>query len=137
MSTTSTSSRALLCPSARCKPRSLLLGVIGPDGRVQFAHDRLVVDDAFVEVARLGRRPEARFRFASPCVDACANWEGRCRVADGLAFEVPETELPACSIRGTCRWHAQRGDDVCLRCAYVVTDVETHDESKDNNGNQV
>jgi len=32
------------------------------------------------------------------------------------------TELPPCTIRATCRWYEQMGADICLSCAYVVTD---------------
>jgi len=118
----------LLCPSARCEPGAILLGVVGPGGRVSYLRPGLEVDDAFVEKARAGRAPEKRFRFAQPCVeDGCRHWsEGRCGVAEAAVSggeEGPGERLPACTIRPACRWYAQEGGTACRSCATVITDV--------------
>ncbi|MBL8345292.1 MAG: hypothetical protein JNN03_07610 [Rubrivivax sp.] len=31
--------------------------------------------------------------------------------------------LPPCLLRATCRWRAERGPEVCLRCPQVATMV--------------
>lgn len=119
----------VLCPSARCEPGALLLGVVLPDGRVAFASEEIRLTEDFVEAAREGRSPEKRFRFAQPCArGACRQWTGsRCQVIDNveeaLRGSVAEVELPACSIRERCRWFRQAGPDACLVCSFVVTDM--------------
>jgi len=117
----------LLCPSARCEEGAILLGVVGPSGRVGFVRPLLVVDQEFVDAAHEGRTPEKRFRFAQPCIaDGCRHWEdGRCGVADATAVrdEAASRPLPACSIRPNCRWFSQRGAAACAACPHVVTDV--------------
>lgn len=120
--------RELLCPSARCEPGAILLGIVGRDGRVGYLSTQMVVDERFVENARRGRDPEKRFRFAQPCVEApCGYWrDGRCGVVDGVVAQAEPlaAPLPRCSIRADCRWFAQRGPDACAVCPLVVTDVE-------------
>jgi len=117
-----------LCPSARMKEGSVLLGIVLGDGRVAFAPDRLVVNREFVTTAREGRSPEKRFRFADACVQSgCVQWTGtRCGVIDDVLAELPAEGLPAhlpqCSIRPQCRWYAQAGTEACRACPLVVTD---------------
>lgn len=79
--------------------------------------------------------PEATqlFRFAAQCErSGCGHYDaaddqcslGR-RVATGLA---PVTEaLPPCLIRPSCRWHAEQGPAVCLRCPQVTTMIPPGD----------
>jgi hypothetical protein len=120
------------CPSARCTPGAILLGIVLPDGRVAYARDRVVIDREFVEVAQNGRPPEQRFRFSSPCVESgCRQWTGaRCSVIDDVVdFAAAEATgppspdaLPACSIRPTCRWFRQQGALACAVCPEIVTD---------------
>jgi hypothetical protein len=115
------------CPSARCEPGAVLLGIVLPNGRVAYAADRFVIDEEFVTIARQGRSPEARFRFSSPCLrGACREWTGeRCGVIDealryaSVSSDIP---LPQCSIRSSCRWFAQVGAEACGVCPLVVTD---------------
>lgn len=127
--------RRLLCPSAPCTEGAILVGVVLADGRVAFAAEETRIDAEFVSIARAGRAPEARFRFASPCArGACRQWTGtRCGVIDDVLEEVP-TELrasatpgvdalPACSIRAECRWFDQSGADACAVCPVVITDA--------------
>lgn len=107
----------------------MLLGIVGPDGRVAYVPQRLEVDREFVQLAKRGRTPEKRFRFSSRCAEsACAQWTGsRCGVIDRVLDLVPassgDAELPACSIRPECRWWQQSGADACAVCPEVVTDT--------------
>ena len=129
----------ILCPSARCEPGAILLGVVGGDGLVGFITPELVVDEDFVEEAHKGRVPEKRFRFSQPCATtACEHWTGsRCGVIDGVMEEVSERRiplpaegsLPKCSIRPRCRWFAQLGRDACTVCPLVITDLRPADVS--------
>jgi hypothetical protein len=117
----------ILCPSSDCRPGATLLGLVMPDGRVAFAKDRIVVDAEFVERAKQGRSPEQRFRFSSGCVEkACKQWDGcRCGVIETILDEVqvPESELPECTIRPDCRWFRQRGAESCAVCPLILTDM--------------
>jgi hypothetical protein len=105
---------------------SLLIGVVGPDGDVRYLGGPMPVTQEFVDTAREGRTPEARFRFAEPCQQgACANWSGRCGVVADVLAVVPDgtelsSDLPACGIRGTCVWFRQRGRDACAVCPAVA-----------------
>ena len=129
--------RPVLCPSGRCEPGALLLGIVGPDGVVGYLPHQVTVDEAFVERAQQGRTPEARFRFAEPCVSGrCANWAadaaggGRCGVIDQVvhsphARPAGDRPLPRCSIRARCRWFAQSQAQACASCPLVVHTPES------------
>ena len=82
------SQEPLRCPSARCEPGAILLGIVLPGGRVAYAADRLVINEEFVAIAKQGRSPEARFRFSSPCArGACQQWTGSgCGVIDAVLY---------------------------------------------------
>jgi hypothetical protein len=120
-----------LCPSFTCVDKALLIGIIGPDGKVAYLNPAPTVDQKFVDVASQGRPPEQRFRFAAPCVtSSCAHWSGaRCAVVDhALSVAEGSTEspaatssepLPRCAVRSQCRWFAQRGRDACKACPSV------------------
>jgi hypothetical protein len=121
----------LLCPSSRCEKESLLIGVVTGRGVIAFLHDRVEVDAQFVHIARLGRKPESRFRFASACrKSGCAQWTGnRCRVVDTVAEltdanDIATSTVPSCSIRSWCRWHAQNAESACRACQFVVTELD-------------
>ncbi len=122
------SARAALCPSSRCKPGALLLGIVLPNGRIGYSRKRLVVNGEFVQIATQGRAPEKRFRFSSPCVQsACKQWSaGRCGVIDEVLAELEPTQdaqrLPQCAIRSACRWFLQHGAAACRVCPLVITD---------------
>jgi hypothetical protein len=126
--------RDRICPSARCEEGSLLLGIVGPDGRVGFVSPPLPVNDAFVARAKQGRAPERRFRFAGRCVEyACGHWTGeRCGVIDAamtaLAARADEALRP-CAIRPSCRWFGQHGLAACSVCPLVVTELAPDDEA--------
>jgi hypothetical protein len=126
------SESAILCPSWRCEAGSSLIGIVLPDGTIAFSKERIVVDAAFVEVARQGRSPEKRFRFSSTCKRAaCVQWaDEKCGIVDIIisehqarSSEPPDPfVLPECPIRPLCRWHLQSGDAACCACPEVVTD---------------
>ncbi len=116
------------CPSAPCIEGALLLGVVTETGRVSYVQPPTRIDAAFVERAQADGRPESRFRFSAPCIEAgCSQWTGtRCAVADRVvALEGTgeiATRLPPCAIRRTCRWFDQRGAQACHVCPVVVAD---------------
>jgi hypothetical protein len=119
---------ALMCPSSRCEPGSSLIAILGDEGRLAHVTPALPVDAAFVESARRHGSPEARMRFASPCLQAgCAQWTGSsCGIIEKVvAAEVgPQGgRLPRCAIRPSCRWYAQEGAAACRACPLVVTDA--------------
>lgn len=118
------------CPSARAEPGALLLGIVGQDGVVQNIATRIEIDADFVTTASKIGPPEARFRFASTCVEGrCSQWTGSaCGIVERVLMAMteqgvaPAAELPRCVIRGSCRWYSQRGEAACRACVYVVTD---------------
>lgn len=110
----------------------MLLGVVGEGGRLAYVTPQLIVDGEVAALAREAGVPEARMRFAQPCVEAkCGHWGGdRCLVI-GKMLEFQEQgrlaregdDLPACSIRSVCRWFAQQGPKACSVCPFVITDL--------------
>jgi hypothetical protein len=128
---TDESSQERLCPSARCEPDAILVGLVTPDGRVGYIRPELRIDEEFVAVARSGRDPEKRFRFSQPCVECrCEHWSGSAcglieRVLDSPEARAEAAESPAiprCSIRPRCRWFAEQGTRACAVCPLVVTE---------------
>jgi hypothetical protein len=127
---------AKACPSALCRENALLLGVVGPDGVLAYVQPPTRIGAEFVSAARELGRPERRFRFSDACVEgACPQWTGSgCGVIDiaiGPAPDKPAAEdsaraekgLPACAIRRSCRWYAQRGAAACQVCPAIVADT--------------
>ena len=118
------------CPSARCAPGNLLLGVKEADGHIRNMRTPLPVDEDFVRAASRKGNPEARMRFTSKCATSgCAQWTGtRCGVIDHVLDHLEKAKvplaasLPPCPIRGSCRWFSQSGDTACKACSMVVTD---------------
>jgi hypothetical protein len=117
------------CPSGRCQEGAVLLGIVSPDGTVAYITPQIRVDKAFVDRARQGRTPEARFRFAQPCIESgCGHWDAdRCGVIEQAVRSpklprpaLPNPSLPRCSIRAACRWFAQRGPEACAICPLVI-----------------
>ncbi len=70
-------------------------------------------------------------RFGARCEESrCSHFDGNhCslgqRVKDGLPAVVDA--LPSCLIRPRCRWYAEQGREVCLRCPQVVTTIPQED----------
>jgi len=120
-----------MCPSARCKEEAVLLGIVQQNGHISFASDRIGIDSRFVQIARMGRSPEKRFRFADDCINSsCAQWiNGRCGVIDEIVHtfsaDPGPSELPNCSIRTQCRWYKQCGAKACSVCPQVITDLRS------------
>jgi hypothetical protein len=115
------------CPSALAEPGALLVGVRGADGALAYLTPAPVVDLTLLDTARerFGD-PRTALRFASPCAQArCPQWNGSgCGVIEAVIADLGEREpqrLPACAIRSTCRWFAQRGRAACAVCPEVVT----------------
>jgi hypothetical protein len=117
-----------LCPSSKCTDGAQLIGVVKEDGHVDMLKEAIQVDETFVNVAKQGRLPEMRFRFANKCIkNGCKQWTGeRCGIIDQIMQHVNETDntsLPECSIRPQCRWYNQSGMEACKICPLVITDV--------------
>jgi hypothetical protein len=74
-----------------------------------------------------GLDPVEAFRFAARCEEGrCGQYaNGRCSLGQRLADALPPVvdALPSCTIRPTCRWYAEQGSDICLRCPQVVTRI--------------
>lgn len=129
-------SKSIMCPSYRCKPGSGLLGIRQENGRIAILPQILQIDEKFLVKAKENLiPPEQRFRFSNKCIEkGCKQWNGQgCDVVERVAQFlniIPEEEgIPKCSIRGTCRWHLQKGEDACKICPYVLTEI-TGEEMK-------
>ncbi len=131
-----------MCPSGRCREGTILLGIVGANGVLGYVEPVMRIDTEFVERAQQGRNPEARFRFAEPCVEQkCAQWAGcRCGVIEQVlqsregARIVREASgpLPSCVIRSSCRWFAQTGPQACAVCPHVVHTPESMEAGPGN-----
>jgi hypothetical protein len=117
------------CPSSTCSVGHFLIGLPGPDGRIGYLSPPLEVDTEFIESAsaRTNDRPEARFRFASPCVkEKCQQWTGASCGVISLVLQktrpkkVSEKDLPECAIRSSCRWFWQEGGSACGVCPEIL-----------------
>lgn len=122
--------QSVLCPSARCKEGSQLLGVRQDDGTVAILPTPLPIDAGFIQTVSASKlKPEQRFRFTNKCVkDGCRQWNGEgCSVADRVIQYLDKVDasssLPKCSIRPQCRWFLQRGGDACKMCVFVITEI--------------
>lgn len=125
------------CPSALCEEGALLLGVVGPDGTVGYVQPPTPISADFVAKAQARGHPERSFRFSGACREgACGQWTGTgCGVIDlvigarpqdppgGQPSSPAKPSLPACGIRRTCRWFAQRGAAACAVCPRIVADT--------------
>jgi hypothetical protein len=125
------SEEAKACPSTRVHEGAILLGIVGPEGRVAYLTPETRVDEEFVKAVQNRGRPEKRFRFASRCVeDGCGHWTGnRCGVIQqALESDLDQAvtdargPLPACAIRPRCRWFGQEGRRACAVCPLIVHD---------------
>ena len=122
------------CPSAQPDtPEARVFGVVLGDvdePRVAYLEKGVTVAPETLE-ALGGVAPTRVLRFAGTCANgACGQFkDGGCRLGkDILARLAPATDrIPACTIRATCRWFAENGPPVCLRCARVVTTVHDSD----------
>lgn len=121
----------LRCPSAQPgMPDAQVLGVVkrtaeGP--RVAYVNGLAPVTDEVLDAA--GPMPATTvLRFAARCeTSACRHFNGECcTLATRIAELLPEVAdgLPPCAIRPSCRWFAEQGGSICLRCPQVVTQAE-------------
>ena len=64
-------------------------------------------------------------RIGAACEEqSCVHFDGaRCGLGERVATMLPAVvpRLPRCSLRSTCRWFAEQGGAVCLRCPQVIT----------------
>ena len=122
------------CPSAQPKMQGARpFGVISgtPQGtRIAFFKKSAL--DGFDWRDKFSTQDATRlFRFGARCdEDKCGHFNGStcslgARVKQGLPAVVDA--LPTCLIRPKCRWFAEQGGDVCLRCPQVVTMIPDAD----------
>jgi hypothetical protein len=71
------------------------------------------------------------FRFGARCEESrCTHFDGgSCSLGKRVAESLPAVvdAMPTCLIRPHCRWHAEQGPQVCLRCPQVVTMIPQAD----------
>lgn len=124
-----TNNSRILCPSSRCKEGASLLGIVQSNGIVSLATEQIEVTKDFIEIVKLGRKPESRFRFADSCIQSsCNHWKDhKCTLINKVidVFNKSGTvHPPECHIRNECRWYTQRGNMACAVCPYVITDLD-------------
>jgi len=130
---TSPSKDNILCPSSLCKEGAGILGVVKEDNHIAFLKKKFSVNEEFIQIAKLGRSPEKRFRFFDKCVKGgCKQWkENRCSLIDNIIsncnvklLEIKQDEnFKDCIIRENCRWFNQKGYEACKICPEVITDL--------------
>ncbi len=130
-------SRDYSCPSAPSNGEDAqLLGVVlGTPEKPEVVYVSRDVDASVDEV--LGQvdptiLPTRILRFSARCQNGgCAQFDGHgCRLGRDIAkLMAPASDTPPpCNIRKSCRWYAENGPSVCLRCSRVVTTVTASDE---------
>jgi hypothetical protein len=122
------------CPSAQPDMEGARpFGVIsGTPQETRIAFFKKSALDGFNWRERFASQDATRlFRFGAKCDEhKCGHFDGsRCslgaRVKQGLPPVVDA--LPTCLIRPKCRWYAEQGGEVCLRCPQVVTMIPAAD----------
>lgn len=129
-------SRDYDCPSAQpdmagARPFGVVSGTVGEVRIAFFKKDALKHFDWRERFAA----PHATqlFRFAARCErTACGHYDyadGKCSLGQRVATALPPVTdaLPPCLVRPSCRWHAEQGPAVCLRCPQVVTMIPADD----------
>lgn len=124
------------CPSAQPDmPDARVFGVVLGDvaePRVAYLEKGVAVTPEMLERTG-GVSPTRVLRFAGACANsACGQFkDGGCRLGKDILKELAPAvdRVPPCTIRATCRWFAENGPDICLRCARVVTSVHESDEA--------
>lgn len=123
-------SPALDCPSAQPDlPNARIFGVIGDvDGepRVSYLERAVPATDEWLALAG-PLDPTSVLRIAGTCQKCdCPHFESsRCTLAEKAAQLLPPVvdSLAPCAIRKTCRWFAEQGRTICLRCSAVTSRV--------------
>lgn len=122
-------SNITLCPSARPElADSVVFGILNgtvEEPRVTYLKQpQLVTDELIAQASPV--TPTEIFRIAAPCAtSACQHFDGKnCRIAQRTVEHLLTVveELPACSIRASCRWWQQEGKAACMRCPQIITD---------------
>jgi hypothetical protein len=115
------------CPCARpdmtdARPFGLVSGA-AREARIAFFKKTTV--DGFAWRGHFSNVEASRhLRFGARCEEHdCAHFDGRqCALGDHVHRHMAPVvdQLPPCLIRGSCRWFAERGAGICLRCPQVV-----------------
>jgi len=126
--------RRLDCPSAQPDMEGARpFGVIsGTPEETRVAFFRKSALDSFDWRAHFGTGDATRlFRFGARCEESgCAHFgSGKCNLGQRINRDLPPVvdALPACLLRPTCRWFAEQGGSICLRCPQVVTMIPAAD----------
>ncbi len=120
------------CPSAQPDMEGArVFGVItgdSQDPRVGYLERPVELDSALgAELAPLleGVAPTQVLRIAARCEEKrCGHFDGaRCTLAGRIraALAPVAAQLPPCAIRSSCRWYAEQGREICLRCPQITT----------------
>jgi hypothetical protein len=122
------------CPSAQPDAEEArIIGIVeGTAEKPQVAYlQKGVAVSAEMSVPPPGISATRIFRFSGKCVgSACGQFgDGQCQLGKTITQMLAPTvdELPACTIRATCRWFAENGRDACLRCPQVMTNILPND----------
>jgi hypothetical protein len=116
------------CPSAQpdmegARPFGIISGT-PTETRVAFFKKATL--ESFNWREQFGTKDATRIlRFGARCdEDRCGHFDGhRCGLGGRVKNDLPAVvdALPPCLIRPKCRWYAEQGSEVCLRCPQVVT----------------
>ena len=112
-----------LCPSGRCRPGAVLLGIRGVDGRLVYSPGLGPIDtESAHQLCANGGSSSSR--FIEPSLEkGCANWSNEsCGVATAASLHIENTStanLPSCGIRHQCRWFDQEGPAICHLCPLI------------------
>jgi len=122
--------RAYDCPSAQpdmvdARPIGMLSGSPSEVRIAFFKKDAL---EGFDWRARFpGPAATHVLRFGARCEEQrCGHHDGHsCQLGKRVSEDLEPVvdHLPPCLLRPSCRWHAERGPRVCLRCPQVATMV--------------
>ena len=117
------------CPSSTASEGAVLLGVINNNGTLGYITNKTEVTGELYDEILKKAAPEKHFRFSNQCIESgCRQWQsGKCSVIKKIMSDNEELELeqqlPACSIRPSCRWYYQEGAKACSFCPYIITDM--------------
>lgn len=118
----------LACPSANPDtPNARVFAVIGGTAeapRASYLAKGVDVPEA-LQATPEGILPTRIFRFTGTCqASGCQQFaNGNCQLGKTVnrLLEPASDEIPACTIRANCRWFAENGSAICLKCPQVVT----------------
>ncbi|HYX52816.1 MAG TPA: hypothetical protein VE783_05150 [Candidatus Limnocylindrales bacterium] len=121
-----------LCPSAQPHmPEPRVLGVV-QDGEVRYLSEPVMLTPELLRVTEPVGAGKV-LRLAAHCQEnACVHFGGgRCGLATRIVQLLPQVseQLPACLIRGQCRWYKQEGREACVRCPQIVTEFSEENEA--------